>query len=223
MRLRRSAHRNAATTARVVAGALIAGASLVASPANAAGTSAGLTKLAFNCVFTEPFSALVVSAEEVSWAPNIADLDIPTAVTSATVKSVGKGLRIDAVTAQKSKLGVSVSFGKNSGGVGEYTTDYEAKIDGRVDTGMCVKYPDGSVPRRVVGVADNDTLNIRQAGKATSPAVTTVGPGELVFLLPGSPKAGWVRVAASLFPKSGTGRVAAVTGWAKASFLGPVR
>ncbi len=86
--------------------------------------------------------------------------------------------------------------------------------------GGCVKLPEGTQLRRVVGVAGNDQLNLRNRPNASGKTVGGAYAKGFVWLKSAPQKNGWVRVAGISRPNGERGLITAVEGWVKAKFLG---
>jgi uncharacterized protein YgiM (DUF1202 family) len=82
--------------------------------------------------------------------------------------------------------------------------------------GTCDRFPTGFLLRKVVGVADDDELNIRSAPNASADIVSTSANGRLIWVKP--TKAKWFQVAYAETNEDG-GTEGIFTGWARATFV----
>ncbi len=118
---------------------------------------------------------------------------------------------------------LKISKGEGSDGMSEFDYPYVGKLVGSASVmGGCVRMPEGTQLRRVVGVAANDQLNLRSQPHASAKILGAAYAKGFVWAKPGVLKKGWARVAVVLRPKNEQGSITAVEGWVNARFLGTV-
>lgn len=105
----------------------------------------------------------------------------------------------------------------------ESTVPYSVSIlggEGSVNGGKggCIRYADGTAPRDVIGVADNDVLNIRTKPNSRASVLGTAYPRGRVWIYPRSNAGGWIKASFYRFAESKSKR-GLVTGWVNAKFL----
>lgn len=199
--------------------ALLAGTSLLSSFAIA--TMAHATAMpSYSCVFTEPFIGMDSFPGGVRYqTPETSENAKRVALTGSTAKPVVSGT-----------LGSGKSFSllivkkPGSDGMSDFVRPYTGQLSGLAIgqplEGACLKYPDGTTPRRVIGVVDTDKLNVRSKPAKGASVVARVGPGGSVWAFPQTTRNGWARVAVAKYPAGEDGNVTVVTGWVRTKFLG---
>jgi uncharacterized membrane protein len=174
----------------------------------------------FWCSFTEPFITVSSARNGIYYDDN--DQHVGHALTPM-VQKPGKEIILSGRLKDGSAITLKISKGEGSDGMSEFDYPYIGALSGAVSViGGCVKMPDGTQLRRVVGVADNDQLNLRSQPNAAAKIVGAAYAKGFVWAQPGALKKGWARVAVVLRPKNEQGLITAVEGWVNAKFLVPV-
>jgi uncharacterized protein YgiM (DUF1202 family) len=96
---------------------------------------------------------------------------------------------------------------------GELSSHY-AELN--IFSGGCEQLPTGFILRQVVGVADNDRLNIRKAPTASAQVIATRSNGNLIWVRPS--KSNWIAIAYTEGAPSKTR-----TGWVRKTFVSKTR
>jgi uncharacterized membrane protein len=177
---------------------------------------------AYSCVFTEPFIGIDSFAGRATYkSPEKQWPDL--AVTLQTKNGVAV---LDGRLLDGKSFHLRIVKGKGSDGMSDMVRPYAGELSGTVVgmtlSGACLKFPDGSVPRLVKGVAENDVLNVREAPMAKGKIVGTVDPRGEVWVLPVASSNGWLRVAIAVYPKDEQGDVNVIEGWVNGKFVGDV-
>jgi uncharacterized membrane protein len=174
----------------------------------------------FWCSFTEPFITVSTGRNGIYYDDNDQRVGF---VTRPLVQKQGAELVVSGRLKDGSAFTLKISKDIGSDGMSEFDYPYVGKFSGAASViGGCVKMPDGTQLRRVVGVADNDQLNLRSQPNAAAKIIGAAYAKGFVWAQPGALKKGWARGAAVLRPRDEQGLITAVEGWVNAKFLGPV-
>jgi uncharacterized membrane protein len=174
----------------------------------------------FWCSFTEPFITVSTARNGIYYDDN--DQRVGFALRPVIQKQ-GADIVLSGRLKDGSEFTLNISKGSGSDGMSEFDYPYVGKLSGAASViGGCVRMPDGTQLRRVVGVAENDLLNLRSQPNASAKTIGAVYAKGLVWAKPAALKKGWVRVSVVLRPKNEQGLITAVEGWVNAKFLGLV-
>lgn len=174
----------------------------------------------FWCSFTEPFITVSTARNGIYYDDNDQRVGF---VTRPLVQKQGAELVMTGRFKDGSAFTLKISKDIGSDGMSEFDYPYVGKLSGAASViGGCVRMSDGTQLRRVVGVADNDQLNLRSQPNAAAKIVGAAYAKGFVWAKPGALKKGWAHGAAVLRPKDEQGLITAVEGWVNAKFLGPV-
>jgi uncharacterized membrane protein len=174
----------------------------------------------FWCSFTEPFITVSTSRSGIYYDDNDQRVGF---ARGPTVQKRGAEIVLSGRLRDGSDFMLTISKDSGSDGMSEFDYPYVGKLAGAASViGGCVRMPEGTQMRRVVGVAENDQLNLRSQPNASAKIVGAVYAKSFVWAKPVALKKGWARVAAVLRPKNEQGRITAVEGWVSAKFLGAV-
>jgi uncharacterized membrane protein len=171
----------------------------------------------FWCSFTEPFINVSTGRNGVYYDDNDQRVGF---VARPLLQKQGAELVMSGRLKDGNTFTLKISKDIGSDGMSEFDYPYVGKLSGAASViGGCVKMPDGTQLRRVVGVADNDQLNLRGQPNAAAKIVGAVDVKGFVWAKAGALKKGWARVAVVLRPKNEQGLITAVEGWVNAKFL----
>ena len=174
----------------------------------------------FWCSFTEPFITVSTGRNGIYYDDN--DQHVGFALRPV-VRKQGADFMLSGRLKDGSNFTVKISKGSGSDGMSEFDYPYVGTLSGIVSVnGGCVRMPEGTQMRRVVGVANNDQLNLRNQPNASGKIIGAAYATSFVWAKPGALKKGWARVAAVLHPKDEQGLITAVEGWVNAKFLAAV-
>jgi uncharacterized membrane protein len=174
----------------------------------------------FWCSFTEPFITVSTARNGIYYDDN--DQRIGFALRPV-VQKLGADFVLSGRLKNGSDFTLNISKGEGSDGMSEFDYPYVGKLYGAASViGGCVRMPDGSQIRRVVGVADNDQLNLRNQPNASANIVGAAYAKGFVWAKSVALKKGWARVSVVSRPKDEQGLITAVEGWVNARFLGAV-
>ncbi len=183
----------------------------IIAPAQSVGAQ---SRPSFECWWTEPFDGFQVSP---SGAVYLSSEDGEKALVKIVVRRTGSGFTISGYTAESVLITVKITKDEGNDGMSDYTTEYRGELGSM--SGSCVRYAEGTRPRRVVGVAESDVLNVREKPAASAKVLTSLPPKSSAFVYPGKPSKGWYRVSARKFPPNESGRITVVNGWVNGAFL----
>ena len=174
----------------------------------------------FWCSFTEPFITVSTARNGIYYDDN--DRRVGFAL-SPKVQRQADEIVLSGRLKDGSNFALTISKGEGSDGMCEFDYPYVGKLVGSASViGGCVHMPEGTRLQRVVGVADNDQLNLRKQPNASAKIIGAAYAKGFVWAKPGALKMGWARVAVVLRPKNEQGLITAVEGWVNARFLGAV-
>jgi hypothetical protein len=187
-------------------GASLLGASCVvtAGPATAATTSLP----SVFCDFEEPFRWVVLSPEGVL----VEDHENGAVFTRFQPRSVRGSINSRLTITLPAASGYSPLVLEKLD-QDESFSSHGVSFDGQ--EGFCDRLPTGFVLRKVVGVAEDDALNIRSAPNATAEILETHAAGELIWVKP--TKNAWIQAAKAVTEDETPTFV--VTGWVRSSFV----
>jgi uncharacterized membrane protein len=198
---------------------LIAGLLLLA----AASPSDAAARPSFSCVFTEPFIGI-------DSYPGGLSYDTPEAVIAATPTTFtvsGETVTLGGNLLDGTSFTLTIRREPGSDGMSDDIYPYAGKLSGTTVNGElnggCRKMPDGTSPRRVIKVAQDDVLNVRDKPNVKGKVVNQIAPGGVVWAYPEELVNGWARVAALWRSKSAPYAPPEIAdGWVNAKFLGDV-
>ena len=168
--------------------------------------------------FAEPFITVSTGRNGIYYDDN--DQHVGHALTPMVQKH-GDEIILSGRLKDGSSFTLKISKGEGSDGMSEFDFPYVGKLVGSASViGGCVHMPEGTRLQRVVGVADNDQLNLRKQPNASAKIIGAAYAKGFVWAKPGALKMGWARVAVVLRPKNEQGLITAVEGWVNARFLG---
>jgi uncharacterized membrane protein len=171
----------------------------------------------FWCSFTEPFISVSTGQNGIYFDDN--DQHKGFALRPLLQKQ-GSNQIISGLLKDGKTFSLKISAGPGSDGMSEYDYPYEGRLSGAASVvGGCVKMPGGSMLRRVVGVAENDQLNLRDRPNSSGKRLGFAYPNSFVWLRSRKLKNSWAEVSAVSRPKSEQGAVISVSGWVNAKFL----
>jgi uncharacterized membrane protein len=174
----------------------------------------------FWCSFTEPFITVSTARNGIYFDDN--DQRVGFALRP-TAQKHGAEIVLSGRLMDGSAFTVKISKGEGSDGMSEFDYPYVGKLSGAASViGGCVRMPEGTQMRRVVGVAENDQLNLRSQPNASAKIVGAAYAKGFVWAKPGALKKSWARVFAVSRPNGEQGPMTAVEGWVNAKFLGAV-
>lgn len=174
----------------------------------------------FWCSFTEPFITVSAARNGIYYDDN--DRRVGFAL-SPKVQRQADEIVLSGRLKDGSNFALTISKGEGSDGMSEFDYPYVGKLVGSASViGGCVRMPEGTRLQRVVGVADNDQLNLRNQPNATAKIIGAAYAKGFVWAKPGVLKKGWARVAVVLRPKDEQGLITTIEGWVNARFLGAV-
>ncbi len=204
-------------TAGLLSQIVVAGAATAAKSTTVKSATAKSSTPSFSCWWTEPFDGFELSPEgAIYFSAETPDFS-GTPLTNVKVVKVGSGWNVSG-KAGADTITVNITKEEGSDGMSDYTTPYAGLLN-RQWNGACLKHGNGTVPRDVVGVAENDVLNVRSAPNASARIVTTIGQKGTAWVYPGKPKNGWVKVSARKYSGEESGPVTAVDGWVNGAFV----
>jgi uncharacterized membrane protein len=174
----------------------------------------------FWCSFTEPFITVSTGRNGIYYDDNDQRVGF---VTRPLVQKQGAEIVMSGRLKDGSAYTLKISKDIGSDGMSEFDYPYVGKLSGAASViGGCVRMPDGTQLRRVLGVANNDQLNLRSQPNAAAKIIGAAYAKGFVWAQPAAFKKGWARGAAVLRPKDEQGLITAVEGWVNAQFLGPM-
>lgn len=186
----------------------------------ATGSAAGATAYpSLSCVFTEPFVAVDV------W-PGGARLITPEATRLATARVLGGTMIAPTVTLTIDGKAVALRIENTPGsdGMSDFVRPLTGYLTGYLlatpQQGACLRYPDGTTPRPVIGVAATSRLNVRDRASPKSRVVGQMEPRGRFWAFPESTVSGWARGAFEKVPLEGTGKIVTAIGWVRVVNLG---
>ncbi len=171
----------------------------------------------FSCWWTEPFAAFRLSPSGAVFDT----FDSPDGggdpLEEVTVVQAGSGVN---VTGYSNGELVSVQIRKEAGsdGMSDHTTAYSGTWGGQWE-GACVKHGSGSIPRNVIGIAENDELNVRSAPSARAKKIASIPFSGSAWVYPQTNTRGWLKVSAAVYPEAESGRIVVRNGWVNAKFV----
>ena len=187
---------------------------VLASHAEAAALSS------FWCSFTEPFITVSTARNGIYYDDN--DQRIGFALRPV-VQKLGANIVLSGHLKNGTDFTLNISKGSGSDGMSEFDYPYVGKLVGSASViGGCVRMQEGTRLQRVVGVADNDQLNLCKQPNASAKIVGAAYAKGFVWAKSGALKKGWARVSVVSRPKDEQGLITAVEGWVNARFLGAV-
>jgi hypothetical protein len=172
-----------------------------------------------SCVFTEPFVGVEV------W-PGGASLITPEATRVATARKLGGTTLEPAVTltVDRKKIALRIQNIPGSDGMSDFERPLTGYLTGYLmatpQTGACLRYPDGTTPRPVTGVAATKRLIIRDRALPSARVVGQLGPRARFWAFPEPVVRGWTRGAFEKIPVSSSGKITTAIGWVRAAHLG---
>jgi uncharacterized protein YgiM (DUF1202 family) len=176
-------------------------------------------RLSFGCAWTEPFDSMEVFQGQVNYSFSG---EPPEQMLSPKVTRTGSKLTVKGSLAGKAFAAVitNVAFTESEP---ESEVPYSVSIvggEGSVNGGKggCIRYADGTEPRGVTAVADNDVLNVRTKPRATAPLVGSLYNRGQVWVYPKSNTNGWLKVS-YFVEATGTKKGRVVDGWVNAKFV----
>ena len=176
--------------------------------------------LSFWCNFTEPFITVSTGRNGIYYDDN--DQHVGFALRPVLRKQ-GADFMLSGRLKDGSSFTVKISKGEGSDGMSDFDYPYVGALSGIASVnGGCVRMPEGTQMRRVVGVANNDQLNLRNQPNASGKIIGAAYATSFVWAKPGALKKGWARVAAVLHPKDEQGLITSIEGWVNGMFLGAV-
>ena len=184
------------------------------------GTANATAYPSLSCAFTEPFINFSV------W-PGAASLNTPESTTLATSLSLS-GTELEPVIAA-TIAGTPVRLEIENVPGGDGMSDFESPLTGHLrgrsggaQSGACVRFPDGTAPRPVIGVGSTDQLMVRVSGSARARTVGSIHSRGRFWAFPEPMVRGWARGAFEEVPAGESGRITVRIGWVNARFLGRV-
>jgi uncharacterized membrane protein len=163
------------------------------------------------CNFTEPFFALLVSPE------GLVILDEKTTAAQFVSADIADPARIRYTFRVKGKL-KTLTLVNDLGTDGMSDADYDRRGEWESFVGGCTMYQKGMVPRRVVKVAADDVLNIRNKPNAGAAVVRTASNAEVIFVQAPESKSQWKKVAVTI-DVGESSRIRVIKGWANGAFI----
>ena len=176
-------------------------------------------RLSFGCSWTEPFDSMEVFQGQVNYSFSGESTE---QMLSPRITRTGSKVTVKGSLAGKAFAAVitNVAFAESEP---ESEVPYSVSIvggEGSVNRGKggCIRYADGTEPRGITGVADNDVLNVRTKPRATSALVGSLYNRGRVWVHPASNTNGWLKV--SYFAEgTATKKGRVVDGWVNAKFV----
>ncbi len=169
------------------------------------------------CSFTEPFISIFSGADGVVLA-NSGAVEV---VKQAVFRAGAEGGVLIGQMKNGGHFVLKIRTGAGSDGMSDQEYPMTGVLSGAFNiNGGCVRLPRGSRVMQVVGVAPDDTLNLRAAPSASSLLLDRIRL-QYLWLLSGKAKGGWVRVAAISFPAGEEGKIGVSQGWVNGKFLRP--
>jgi uncharacterized membrane protein len=193
---------------------MIAGIVSVSAPASATALPS------FACSFTEPFVSLQTSPVGVHIATQL------TSTTLAPAVFQTDGEKVTLASGANDAFSFKLIIVKDAGsdGMSDFAFPYAGTLTipkGIANqTGGCVKLADGTTPRQVTNLTNDNRLNIRSAPNSRARIINTLAQGGLVWAYPEDRQGNWVRVSSILYPRNDQGDVRVVNGWAHGRYLG---
>lgn len=193
---------------------IIAGIMSVSAPACATALPS------FACSFTEPFIAVQTSPVGVRIATPLNS----TLLAPGIFQTDGDKVTFASDTNDASGFKLIIEKDVGSDGMSDFVFPYTGMLsipNGISNhTGGCVKLADGTTPRSVVNLQNDDRLNVRAAPSPRARIVNTLVQGGVVWAYPESRRGNWVRVSSLVYPRNDQGDVRVVMGWAHGRYLG---
>jgi uncharacterized membrane protein len=181
----------------------------------------------FQCYWSEPFIGVQVSTagvvlfqplEEAGEAGEDGD-----SLEKALVTTTGSQVNVSGVQNNGRPFRMVIKDKPGYDGMSDFEGSHTGEIlvfdDMGPLKGLCIKHGDGTKPRRVVGVAETDELNVRAKPNASSAILTSLGPREYAWAYPSGARNGWVKVTAAKYPQNELGRIGVVSGWVNGKYL----
>jgi uncharacterized membrane protein len=170
------------------------------------------------CVFTEPFVSVAV------W-PGGASLIEPERTTAATTRTLGgtAGTPVISAIFGGTPMTLAVTEDPGSDGMSDHDYPWRGELNGYRSpnhSGGCLRYPDGTTPRPVTGVAPQRRLAVRALASPNARVVGKLGFRSHFWAFPEPAVRGWVRGAFEKMPVEETGQVTFAEGWVHARHLG---
>jgi uncharacterized membrane protein len=189
---------------------------LIASCANAYASA----RPSYACVFTEPF----ISISSFPSGMHYESFGTAIPVTQSTFSIKDGVVTFTGTLKDKKTFMLMISKEPGSDGMSDFSFPYAGKLSGAASglalSGGCIKFPDGTTPRAVKNVADNDRLNVRQKPNSKAKIVNSIPPRGLAWAYPDKLVKGWARVSTARYPKNESGDITVIDGWVNAKFLG---
>lgn len=173
-----------------------------------------------SCVFTEPFIGIEV------WNSGTRVIT-PEGLFPVSQRILG-GTRLEpTITAKVNGMDLKLSVINDVGsdGMSEFARPLTGELMGwppmpTALTGACLRYPDGTTPRPVIGISNNGKLNVRARANASSRLLGQLRPRSRFWAFPESAQNGWVRGAFERIPSGESGMITVGEGWVRARYLG---
>ncbi len=176
----------------------------------------------FACRFTEPF----ISIDTYGGGARVQTPDGTIKASETAPQNSNDTALIFITLPDQRKYELTITNTSGSDGMSDFNFPFAGalKMSGdsaNAQTGGCIKYPDGTTPRKVANIGTDDALNVRTGAGIKNPIVTKLRFGNDVWVFPENTVGRWARVAVAQYPANETGPIAIVEGWVNTRFLGP--
>ena len=171
-----------------------------------------------SCVFTEPFVGIDV------WPGGARAITPEKTLLLRNRKLGGSALE---PTVQGTIAGMPAQLAiinkPGSDGMSDFERPLTGTLTGWPSTatlqGACLRYPDGTTPRDVIGIAPTSKLIVRSTSAGAGSIVGRIGPRGRFWAYPDPLVKGRARGAFERLPTGGTGSIVVAEGWVHARFL----
>jgi uncharacterized membrane protein len=177
----------------------------------------------FSCIFTEPFVSLLTSPMG-SYFINMADKPQILQLKSSKIVQNAHLLVLQAEQ-PKETFELKVIKGKGGDGMSDRQFPFIGafQFKGNNLEGGCIRFSDGTSPRKIVNVKANDKLNLRESPSNSGKIIASYTSFETLWAFPENAINGWVKVEGLHYPQGENGPVKALKGYVLGQYLGNLR
>jgi uncharacterized protein YgiM (DUF1202 family) len=184
------------------------------------GASVASSMPSITCTFTEPFIGIDVFPGGVMFVTPEGNFEVESAMRVGT----GEPIKITGSIVDSREFDLTVSNEPGSDGMSDMISPQSGSlVTGDAENpqqGACIVFPDGTTPRPIKDVAENDMLNVRDQPSSDGQILAKLNSRATAWAFPEDTNNGWARVAAANYPDNESGNITVLIGWVNAKFLG---